>query len=358
MSHPGEPAAIVTADPGFAEMAATELVGASPGARILASLEPGVMLVALAESFWELAARWRQQPPIFVRHVNPVQASLSLPRERAALHALRQTAEQTLFDLVDPSLPFSVQTRLFAGVPFRPYDVNTAMAEAITAATGAVLDVRQPQQILSVVAGYYHGQLTGFLGLSPAAYNLSDWAGGQRRFAREEGQISRAEFKLLEALESFGVELPPHGVVLDLGSAPGGWVRVLRQRDQFVTAVDPAELHPALAQDKNVRHKKMTAEAYLEEGPDHYDLITNDMRLDARDSARLMVAYAPYLYRHGRALMTLKLPEEKREKVIDHAFAILSQAYRIERARNLFHNRSEITVILSPLQAKTATQER
>jgi 23S rRNA (cytidine2498-2'-O)-methyltransferase len=358
MSHPGEPGAIVTADPGFAEMTAVELAGASPGARILVSLEPGVMLVALEESFWDLAARWRQQPPIFVRHLNPVQAIMALPRGTAALHALRQTAEQELLDLVDPSLPFSVQTRLFADVPFRPYDVNTTLAEAVTAATGAVLDVRRPQQILSVVAGRYHGQLTGFLGLSPAAYNLSDWAGGQRRFAREQGQISRAEFKLLEALESFGVELPPHGVVLDLGSAPGGWVRVLRQRDQFVTAVDPAELDSALAQDKNVRHKKMTAEVYLEEGPDQYDLITNDMRLDARDSARLMVAYAPYLYRHGRALMTLKLPEEKREKVIDHAFAILSQAYRIERARNLFHNRSEITVLLSPLQAKTATQER
>ncbi|MDT8305376.1 MAG: 50S rRNA methyltransferase, partial [Anaerolineae bacterium] len=137
----------------------------------------------------------------------------------------------------------------------------------------------------------------------------------------------------------------------------GGWVRVLRQHDQFVTAVDPADLHPALAADSKVRHKRMAAEAYLEEGPDQYDLITNDMRLDARDSARLMVAYAPYLYRHGRALMTLKLPEEKRETVLDHAFNILRQAYEIERARQLFHNRSEITVLLRPLQVTAAAQE-
>lgn len=350
--------AIITADPGFVDMATAELAGGSPGARQLATLDPGVLLIALAESYWELVARWRDRPPIFIRHVQPVQVQIPLPRGDAAQHTLRQTVEKELLPLIDPSLPFSVQTRLFVDLPFRAYDVNTAIAGAVAAATRAELDVRRPQQILSVAVAIYPEQLTGFLGLSPAAYNLSDWAGGQRRFAREKGQISRAEFKLLEALELFDLELPPGGVALDLGAAPGGWVRVLRQREQFVTAVDPAGLHPSLAQDQSVRHKRMTAEAYLQEGPDQFDLITNDMRLDARDSARLMVAYAPYLYRHGRALMTLKLPEEKRENVLDHAFNILREAYTIEKARQLFHNRSEITVLLRPRQGKTAAQER
>jgi 23S rRNA (cytidine2498-2'-O)-methyltransferase len=358
MTSPAKSDAILTADPGFLEMAVAELVDASPGATVLATLEPGVLLVALAESFWELAARWLQEPPVFVRHVNPVQVSLALPRGDAGLHALRQTAEQALFDLVDPSLPFSVQTRLFAEVPYRPYDVNTTLAGAISARTGAALDVRQPQQILSVVVAHYQGKLTGFLGLSPAVYNLSDWAGGQRRFAREQGQISRAEFKLLEALESFGLALPPTGWRSTSAPRPAAGCACCASTSSSLPPSIPAELHPALAADRNVRHKQMTAEAYLEAGPDQYDLITNDMRLDARDSARLMVAYAPYLYRHGQALMTLKLPEEKRERVIDHAFNILRQAYTIERARQLFHNRSEITVLLRPLQATTAAQER
>ena len=50
-----------------------------------------------------------------------------------------------------------------------------------------------------------------------------------RRFAREEGQVSRAEFKLLEAIELFGVAVREHGVALDLGASPGGWTRVLRR---------------------------------------------------------------------------------------------------------------------------------
>ena len=75
--------------------------------------------------------------------------------------------------------------------------------------------------------------------------------------------------------------------------------------------------------------------------------ILNNIRMDARDSARLMVAYAPHLYRDGKVLMTLKLPENGRSQAIDHAFNILQTNYQILNARHLFHNRSEITLYLA-----------
>src|SRR5690606_2902121 len=162
----------------------------------------------------------------------------------------------------------------------KPYDVNTALAAVVRDEFGIPLDVRRPQQILSVVLARPGRETVAYLGLSPAVFNLSDWAGGVRRFKREPGQISRAEFKLLEALESFGIELPANGRALDLGAAPGGWTRVLRQKGQYVTAVDPGELAPAVALDPRVQYRQMTAEAYLASGPDTFDLIVNDMRLD------------------------------------------------------------------------------
>ncbi|MDQ3247746.1 MAG: 50S rRNA methyltransferase, partial [Chloroflexota bacterium] len=244
-----------------------------------------------------------------------------------------------------PNLAFSVQTRVLADLPYKPFDVNNALAAAIQTATSSPLNVRAPQQILSVVCAV-PSPATAFLGLSRTADNLSDWAGGVRRFARETDQVSRSEFKLLEALEIFAIALPSHGMALDLGAAPGGWTRVLRQRQQYVTAIDPGELDPRLAQDRDVRHKRMTAEAYLNAEPDSFDIIVNDMRMDARDSARLMVAYRRQLYPTGIVIMTLKLPEQKRRPVIDHAFTILREAYAIVGARQLFHNRSEITVYL------------
>ena len=343
--------AILSADRDFVEMAEAEVAQAMSGARLLARLDEAgwdsaVLLYTLPASYWELAARWHERPPIFIRHLNPVQVHHPLPEGPNAVHALRATAVDAFADLMDPTLPFSIQTRILTDVGYGPYDVNRALSRALAAATGASLDVRHPRQVVSVVIARHQGQLAGFLGLSPAAYNLSDWAGGRRRFAREKGQISRSEFKLLEALEIFDIPLPSRGVALDLGAAPGGWTRVLRQKEQYVTAVDPAELAPGLQTDPNVRHLPMTPEEYLATESEKFDLIVNGMRRDARDSARLMVDYAPRLYRDGRALMTLKLPEQNRENVIDHTLNILRDAYEILGARQLFHNRSEITVYL------------
>jgi 23S rRNA (cytidine2498-2'-O)-methyltransferase len=75
-------------------------------------------------------------------------------------------------------------------------------------------------------------------------------------------------------------------------------------------------------------------------------VIVNDMRMDARDSARLMLDYAPCLAPEGFALMTLKLPHQQPERVVHQAIGLLLRRYELRGARQLFHNRSEITVAL------------
>lgn len=358
---------ILTCDDGSVDLAQAELSAAAPDAVLLEELSAGVLLYDAGVPFAELAARWRAAPPIFVRHIAPVQAIAPLGGHAGDPAYLARTLPDAL-PALDPTLPFSVQTRILADVPYKPFDVNTTLAAALAGDNGPTLDVRAPQQIVSVacvslriwqpdaslmLGGAHVGRnkrLAALAGLSLAADNLSSWAGGMRRFAREEGQVSRAEFKLLEAFEVFGVELSPRGMALDLGAAPGGWTRVLRQRGQYVTAIDPGELDARLANDRGIRHLRITAEQYLQDEPDRFDVIVNDMRMDARDSARLMAAFARFLYPHGWALMTLKLPEHDRQPVLDQAFAILRRAYRIAGARQLFHNRSEITVFLIPAQ--------
>jgi 23S rRNA (cytidine2498-2'-O)-methyltransferase len=336
---------ILTADPDVADLAVAELQAALPGASVVAWLEPGVALVDLPTAFQTLAAQWRAVAPIFVRHICPVDFTIPLFRDLADLDALTAAVTTDFVAEVDPDQTLSVQTRLIGDLPYKPFDVNTRLARLLEEEGKVAINVRAPDQILSILCTTD----TAYLGLSAALDNLSDWAGGMRRFAREEGQISRAEFKLLEAFEIFALDLAPNGVALDLGAAPGGWTRVLRQRAQYVTAVDPAELDPRLAADRYVRHKRMTAEQYLAAEPDTFDLIVNDMRMDARDSARLMVAYARQLYPHGAAIMTLKLPHHDRRAVIDQSLKLLGRAYRVAGARHLFHNRSEITLYLLPL---------
>lgn len=335
MVNNGLSAMILTADPHFSDMALDELVLACPSAQVVEELAPGVWRVALPDGFFPLAEAWRQRPPIFVRHICPVMLTLALD-EAGWLEQLTAV----LRDYLDPTLPFSVQARAFGTTAVAPAPPGQQLANALQAVTGAPIDPRRPAQIVSLVA---NGRLL-YAGYSLVEHNLSNWAGGARRFARQPEQISRAEFKLLEALELFGLTLPPGGKALDLGAAPGGWTRILAARGMQVTAVDPANLHPSLRHAPGVRHLRLTAEAYLAATPDCFDVMLNDMRQDARDSARLMVAYAPYLVPGGFALMTLKLPENGRSPILTEALKTLRRAYVIAGARQLFHNRSEITV--------------
>ena len=174
---------------------------------------------------------------------------------------------------------------------------------------------------------------------------LSPWAGGQRLFA--ETVPNRAGFKLIEALNTFGIRLQTGSHALDLGAAPGAWTTVLRRRGVRVTAVAPAEKYYRwLLSDPAVRIFPMTAEDYLPVCDTTYDLITNDMILDAQDSARLMIDYAEYLRPHGTAIMTVKLRSHNERRVMDHSFRLLRQAYKIIRVRQLVSNRREVTLFL------------
>ena len=183
-----------------------------------------------------------------------------------------------------------------------------------------------------------------YLGISKGEQNLSPFTGGQIPIT--EPVCNRAGYKLIEALSVFAIRLRRGDHALDLGAAPGAWTTLLRQRGLRVTAVAPAPLYPWLMWDRDVNYQPLTAEDYLPLCRTTYDLIVNDMKLDARDSARLMVDYAAHLRSGGIALMTLKLHTKNKQRVMDHTFRILRKAYKIIRVRQLVNNRSEVTLFL------------
>ncbi len=231
--------------------------------------------------------------------------------------------------------------------------VNEALAEQVIAAVGSPLQVKDPQQVISVVILAETEGIRAWLGLSLAAQNLSNWAGGIHRFRRDPEQISRSEFKLLEAVQVFQVPWVAGGQALDLGAAPGGWSRILRLYGQQVTAVDPADLDERLG--PGICHHRLSAQAYLAHSPGRFHLILNDMRMDGPASAHLMVAFAPHLEPQGAALMTLKLPHRQRLRVLRQSLDILRGAFSVVRARHLFHNRSEVTLYLRIPQSAVST---
>ena len=216
------------------------------------------------------------------------------------------------------------------------------LAEAIAEETGAVESIKKPQVVISLLCTLEKA----YLGISLTTDNLSDWPGGARHFAHLPEQISRAEFKLLEALEVFGLTLPTQGSALDLGSAPGGWTRILLEAGMQVVAVDPAKLDGRLSKQPHLEHYRGYAEDYLEEAikrRQKFTVITNDMRMDAREAARLLVQASACLLNDGFIISVLKLPHETFEidpmKNLSEALKLLQRHFAIVQARQLFHNR-------------------
>jgi 23S rRNA (cytidine2498-2'-O)-methyltransferase len=269
---------ILTSRPGSSTAALNEVRSVDPGTRLHRWLARGVGWLELEMDWNALAMRFRERPPVFCRHICPAQVILSLQQDMANLDDLAE-ASRPFTSSLSSTQTFSVQTRLIGdGWPYARYDVNSRLAQEFIE-QGVPLDVRRPEQVLSVVLT----PSQGYLGLSYAADNLSDWAGGARRFKREEEQVSRAEFKLLEAMELFRLSLPAGGMALDLGAAPGGWTRILRRHAMSVVAVDPGDLDPRVAADPAVRHRRQTAQSYLRTVHEQFDVILNDMRMDAQD---------------------------------------------------------------------------
>lgn len=340
---------IMTCAPEATDSALRELRVAAGGAAVTTMLDDGVVLADVADAV-AVADALAARPPTFIRHLAPADVEVPLTSAPDDLAAIAAAAEGLLAALPARFLarPHGVQARVTHRVK-HPYS-RYAIAEPLRALFDGYgpEDVRHPEIVLAV----YCAADTAFLGVWPVSHCISDWPGGERRFAVTPEQISRAEFKLLEALEIFHLDLPAAGDALDFGAAPGGWTRILAERGLDVLAVDPASLDPRIAAMAEVRHWRGHAEDYLfdqlrgryADDPDRFTIIANDMRLDARDSARLMVDAAPLLLPDGWGIITLKLPHEDAETVYYQARGILGAAYTIVGNRQLFHNRSEVTI--------------
>ena len=365
ISASADPVLIVTAHQEFIDAAFDELKRFNTKLLYGELLAPGILLCTLPSDthphdLTSLVRQVIQQRPIFVRHLAPVQAVIHLSNTENDIGELALAiANLPTFTLLERGQRFAVQTRLLqtdietvrAGSNKHAYSsghVNQMLAEAIAEETGAVESIKKPQVVVSLLCTMEKA----YLGISLTTDNLSDWPGGARHFAHLPEQISRAEFKLLEALEVFGVTLPSQGLALDLGAAPGGWTRILLEAGMQVVAVDPAKLDARLSRQPHLEHYRGYAEDYLEEAIKRhrkFNVITNDMRMDAREAARLLVQASACLLNDGFIISVLKLPHETSEidplKNLYEALRLLQRHFAIVQARQLFHNRQEVTVL-------------
>jgi 23S rRNA (cytidine2498-2'-O)-methyltransferase len=181
----------------------------------------------------------------------------------------------------------------------------------------------------------------------------SPWPGGIPRLKFPRAAPSRSTLKLEEALVTLLDEgererwLKPGMRAVDLGASPGGWTWQLVARSLHVTAVDNGPMDAALLASGLVDH--LRADGFRYRPQKAVDWLVCDMVEQPRRVSALMAEWlAQGWCRH--AIFNLKLPMKKRHDEVQLCLALIRDALagagrRVEvRARQLYHDREEITV--------------
>lgn len=303
-------------------------------------LPAGATLVTVEADRADVFAALREQPPIFLRHIFPVDAELSLTTTAADLDAI-VAATLPFLGLAPAGSAVAVQVRRLAGtLAYTPYAIKERLDPQLAAA-GLKPAIKDPDWVVSLALTDDHC----YLGVSSVADNRSSWAGGMMRFRADDDDISRAKRKLLEALAVFDVDLSGVVRALDLGAAPGGWTAALVERGIAVTAVDTGQLDQRLLDSPLVTFMRRNAEE-LRLPERRFDLLTSDISWDPLHTATMLVRLAPVLRPGGQAIVTVKLMHRGVWGTIAEVTKTLKREYEIRGARHLFHNRREITLLL------------
>ncbi|MFB5265469.1 SAM-dependent methyltransferase [Paenibacillus enshidis] len=331
---------ICTANHGFAPYAQEELRRLFGSVKSTVLIPGEVLLVTLSEETTAVVERIQAQAPMFLRHLFPVQfqeesGSLDTVLTRLAAFVMNRSELQGQI--------LSVQVRKSTDSQWE--DSTGALKQAITDKLAeAPLDfaVRGADYVLSVFAG----QQFWYAGISRPDDNLSDWNGGAVRFQKEEGQVSRAKFKLLEAEAAFGIDFTAFRKALDIGAAPGGWTSFLLERGLEVTAVDPARMDPSVLQSPRLTFlRKNAGEVKFRDS--EFDVLVCDMSWSPKQMAKLVTGLLYSLASGGTAIVTVKLMHKKPLALIQDVISSFEQAgMQVQHAKQLFHNRDEITLYM------------
>ena len=332
---------VCTANRGFANLAMEELRRMFPEAAFQQLAAGEVFAAEIPSERHEVLESISGKEPIFLRHIQPVDRALPVAGNVDDLSALSDTIRYVGYTFDGKRT--AVHVRRSEGTRF-PYSVSDtkAVLDAVLAEIGGEPAMQEPEVILSV----YAAAAELLVGWGAPRELLSDWPGGAVRFQREEGQISRAKFKLLEAERTFGLRLSAFREALDVGAAPGGWTSLLLERGLAVTAVDPAELNPSLTDHPKLTYlKKNAGDVRFERGT--FDLLVCDMSWSPMLMVKLIMELRDALQPGATAVITVKLMHRKPLQTIRDVADKLAGSFELRKAKQLFHNRDEITLYLT-----------
>jgi non-heme Fe2+,alpha-ketoglutarate-dependent halogenase len=197
------------------------------------------------------------------------------------------------------------------------------------------------------------------MGISDAEVTTTTGSGNVRVLEGSHSPVSRAYFKLREAMERYQgndlVSFIKGKVAIDCGAAPGGWTKYLvEQGAQCVYSVDPGDLEPSIYQLPGVTHWRMSYQEAINEMESKgttCGVLVSDMCLTQLvDQADLVRRALHILEPNALVVITLKCRSGYSQKAyegqVDKVVASMHEWIANVQTLHLFSNRnSERTVI-------------
>lgn len=205
-------------------------------------------------------------------------------------------------------------------------------------------DPRLPRLHLCFVAGNH------LLVATAQPDDSAPWPSGIPRLRTHADAPSRSALKLDEAFltlldaDERARLLQPGMRAADLGAAPGGWTWVLARHGLQVTAIDNGPLRPHIADNPAVSHLRADGFNWHPQQPVDW-MVCDMVEQPRRVAARMAEWFAQGWCR--QAIFNLKLPMKKRwleTRLCLDAFEEQAGIPLQLRARQLYHDREEITV--------------
>lgn len=320
-------------------------------------------------------SRIKTARPVFVDMVVPVHAVLPGAGIRANLIG-------AVGKLLNRKRTFKIEAKKMGGLEGRARDVEVLIGKALEA-EGFKVDLKNPDIVVYLLF-LRRAVIIGKVNRGQVGNYVLD------RFRSSQGEcdasVNRAEFKLKEALEFFGINLSGIKRALDIGAAPGGWTHHLLSQGIRVVAVDNAVLDyakvceglralvlakrdavPALkrlvANQKNIEvadigkmdggfgdYKIVHIKSSIEGNSDligrlgGFGLLTIDTNTMPSDSAKIAASLSDLLENDARLIMTVKLFGRDVKRRMREVEGGLGGHYREVGLKKLPHNRDELTL--------------
>jgi 23S rRNA (cytidine2498-2'-O)-methyltransferase len=186
-----------------------------------------------------------------------------------------------------------------------------------------------------------------WIGWHRAASVASRWPGGVPQVDLDREVVGRAYWKMHEALAWSRLPIAEGDLCVEIGSAPGGSVQCLLERDLRVIGIDPAEMSSAITEHPCFVHIRKRASDVRRREFRNVRWLMADSNVAPKHTLDTVEQIVTHDEVHIRGMiLTLKLLDWQLAEQIPHYIErVRSWGYQYVRVRQLAYNRREFCLI-------------